>query len=43
MILDQYQWGFHRVPWALNMLTWHYLNEEREDKSFTGVERVLWG
>jgi hypothetical protein len=22
---------------------WHYINEERDDKSFMGVERVLWG
>ena len=42
-ILDQSQWGFHRVSWTLNMLTWHCLDEEREDKSFMGVERVLWG
>jgi hypothetical protein len=25
------------------MLTWPYVNEERDDKSFMGVERVSWG
>ena len=41
--LGQSQWGFHRVLWALNMLTWYCLDEEREDKSFMGVERVSRG
>jgi hypothetical protein len=43
VILGQYQWGFHEVSWALNMLTWHHVNEERDYKSFMGVERVSWG
>jgi hypothetical protein len=33
--------GFIRVSWVLIMLMWHYNNEERDDKSFMGVERVL--
>jgi len=33
-------WGFIRVSCTLNMLMWHYINEERDDKSFMGVERV---
>jgi hypothetical protein len=41
--LGQSQWGFYGVSWALNMLTWHRVNEERDDKSFIGVERVSWG
>jgi hypothetical protein len=32
-----------RVSWALNMLTWHCIDEERDDKSFMGVEIVSWG
>ena len=26
------------VSWALNMLTWHCIDEERDDESFIGVE-----
>jgi len=35
---------FIRVLYTLNMLMWHYINKERDDKSFVGVERVssLW-
>jgi hypothetical protein len=29
-----------RVLWALNMLPWHCIDEERDDKSFMRVERV---
>jgi hypothetical protein len=43
MPLGQPQWGFHRVSWALNTLTWHCIDEERGDESFMGAERVLWG
>jgi hypothetical protein len=25
------------------MLTWHCIDEERDDESFMGVERVSWG
>jgi len=32
--------GFIRVSCTLNMLMWRYINEERDDKSFMGVERV---
>jgi len=32
--------GFLRVSCTLNMLMWRYINEERDDKSFMGVERV---
>jgi hypothetical protein len=32
---------FIRVSWVLIMLMWHHINEERDDKSFMGVERVL--
>jgi hypothetical protein len=32
-----------RVSWALNALTWHCINEERDDKSFMGAEIVSWG
>ena len=42
-LLGQSQWKFHRVSWALNTLTWHCIDEERDDESFIGVERVLWG
>ena len=28
------------VSCTLNMLMWRYINEERDDKSFIGVERV---
>jgi len=28
------------VSCTLNMLMWCYINEERDDKSFMGVERV---
>jgi hypothetical protein len=41
--LGQSQWRLHRVSWTLNMLTWYYIYEERGDKSFMGVEIVLWG
>jgi hypothetical protein len=34
---------FIRVSWALIMLMWHYIYEERDDKSFMGAERVSWG
>jgi hypothetical protein len=43
LVLGQSQWGFIRVSWALIMLMWHYINKERDDKSFMGVERVSWG
>jgi len=36
----QSQWGFIRVSYTLNMLMWHYINEERDDKSFMGVDTV---
>jgi hypothetical protein len=39
-VLGQSQWGFIRVLWALIMLMLHHINEERDDKSFMGVERV---
>jgi hypothetical protein len=39
----QSQWGFHEVSWVLNMLTWYRINEERDDKSFMGVESNSWG
>jgi hypothetical protein len=42
MTLGLSQWGFHEVSWALNMLTCHHINEERNNKSFIGVERVSW-
>jgi hypothetical protein len=29
-----------RVSCTLNMLMWRYINEDRDDKSFMGVERV---
>jgi len=32
--LGQSQWNFIRVSYTLNMLMWHYINEERDDKSF---------
>jgi hypothetical protein len=35
--------GFIRVSWALIMLMWHHIYEERDDKSFMGAERVSWG
>jgi hypothetical protein len=35
--------GFIRVLWVLIILMWHHINEERDDKSFMKVERVLWG
>ena len=38
--LGQSQWSFIRVLWALNRLMWHRIDEERDDKSFMGVERV---
>jgi len=31
---------FIRVSYTLNMLMWRYINEERDDKSFMGVEKV---
>jgi len=40
VILGQFQWGFIIVLWALIMLMWHHINEEEDDKSFMGVERV---
>jgi hypothetical protein len=43
MRLGQSQRGFIRVSWALIMLMWHHINKERDDKSFIGVEKVLWG
>jgi hypothetical protein len=43
LTLGQSQWGFIIVSWALIMLMWHHINEERDDKSFMGAERVLWG
>ena len=42
-LLGQSQWKFHRVSWALNTLTWHCIDEERDDESFIGVERISWG
>jgi hypothetical protein len=41
--LGQSQWDFIKVSWTLNMLMWHRINEERDDKSFMGAERVSWG
>jgi hypothetical protein len=32
--------GVHRVSWTLNMLTCHCIDEEKDDESFMGVERV---
>ena len=31
---------FIRVSYTLNILIWHYINKEKDDKSFMGVERV---
>jgi hypothetical protein len=38
--LGQSQWEFHRVLWALNMMTWHCIDEKRDDESFMGIEIV---
>jgi hypothetical protein len=43
VLLSQSQWGFITVSWALNRLMWHCIDEERDDKSFMGIERVSWG
>jgi hypothetical protein len=42
-LLGQSQWDFIRVLWTLIMLMWHHINEERDDKSFMGAERISWG
>ena len=39
----QSQWGSMRVSWAINMLIWHCIDEERDDESFMRVEIVSWG
>jgi hypothetical protein len=36
-------WDFIRLSWALIMMMGHHINEERDEKSFMGVERILWG
>jgi hypothetical protein len=31
------------VLWLINMLTWHCIDEEGDDKKFMGAMRILWG